>query len=271
MKHTKHLFSAILGLGLVLGSWASARAQGEITLLAPVTAREPIDKIIANFQSKTSYKVKATYVNGVATRQTVAKGGTLDVDLIVAPFPGAIASGTIIPSSQTLIANFVMGVGVPKGAAKPDISSAAAVKKAILAAKWVGYEDPDFTTAGEGPLEMFNRLGIAEQIATKSRVMLGPGGQGVSKTATADATTVYQRLQDGDVDFGILFVSDMIPYKDKFDIVGPLPRKVCPATAMVGFVATHASDPAGAKALLQFLAAAEAQALFKEFGMEPHS
>jgi ABC-type molybdate transport system substrate-binding protein len=39
----------------------------------------------------------------------------------------------------------------------------------------------------------------------------------------------------------------------------------------VGFISTHASDPAAAKALLQFLTAPEAQAIFKEAGLEPHS
>ena len=36
-------------------------------------------------------------------------------------------------------------------------------------------------------------------------------------------------------------------------------------------LSTHASDPAGAKALLQYLAASDAQAIFKDAGFEPHS
>jgi ABC-type molybdate transport system substrate-binding protein len=39
----------------------------------------------------------------------------------------------------------------------------------------------------------------------------------------------------------------------------------------VGFNATKASDPAGAKALLQYLASPDAQAILKEAGYEPHS
>jgi len=38
---------------------------------------------------------------------------------------------------------------VPKGRPKPDISTPAAVKKALLAATHIGYEDPDFTVAGQ--------------------------------------------------------------------------------------------------------------------------
>ena len=271
MKHTRNVFSATFLVALVLGNWISARAQSEITLLAPTLIRKPLDTIVANFQSKTSYKVKVTYVNGVATRQTVAKGQPLDVSLIVAPFPGAITSGTIIPGSATPIASFLTGVAVPKGAPKPDISTPAAVKKALLAAKSVGYEDPDFTVAGQGPWEAINKLGIADQIAAKSKVMLGPGGAGISPTATAGAITTYQRLESGDVDIGMLLLSDELLNKDKFDIVGVLPRKICTPTPMVGFISSHASDPAAAKALLQYLAAPQTQAIFKEAGLEPHS
>src|SRR5690348_13152634 len=130
----RYLLSAIFGLALVFGSWASARAQSEITLLAPTIARKPIDTILANFQAKTGSKVKVTYVSGTATRQSVAKGQALDVSLIIGPFPGAIASGTIIPGSATPIANFLTAVAVPKGKPKPDISTPAAVKKTLLAA-----------------------------------------------------------------------------------------------------------------------------------------
>ena len=259
MKLARHLFAAIFGFVLVFGSWISARAQSEITLLAPTIARKPIDTILTNFQAKTSYKVKVTYVNGTATRQSVAKGQALDVSLIIGPFPGAIASGTIIPSSATPVANFLTGVAVPTGRPKPDISTPAAVKKALLAAKLIGYEDPDFTVAGQGAVEALNKLGIADQVATKSKVMLGPGGAGIPPSATEGATTTYQHLERGDIDIGMLLLSDEIPNKDKFDIVGVLPRKICTPTPMVGFIGTHASDPAAAKALLQFLAAPDSR------------
>src|SRR5205807_9106633 len=227
--------------------------------------------IVANFQAKTSNKVKVTYVNGTPTRQAVAKGQPLDVSLIIAPFPGAVASGTIIPSSATPIANFVIAVAVPKGAAKPDVSTPSAVKKALLAAKSIGYEDPDFTVAGQGPWEALNKLGIADQVATKSQVELGPGAQGISPAATNNAIKTSKRLENGEIDIGMLMLSDMLPEKDKYDIVGVLPREISTPVPVVGFISTHASNPAAAKALLQYLASSEAAAIWKDAGYEPHS
>jgi molybdate transport system substrate-binding protein len=271
MKRTRHGFAAVFVLALVAGSGASARAQTEITLLAVGPMRAPTQKIVDNFQAKTGNKVKVTYGNGAETRRTVAKGQPLDVSLVIAPFPGALASGSIVLSSATPIVSILTAIAVPKGRPKPDISTPAAVKKALLAAKSIGYEDPDFTVAGQGPWEALNKLGIADQVAAKSQVELGPGAQGISPSATNNAIKTSKRLENGDIDIGILMLSDMLPEKDKYDIVGVLPRKICTPVAVVGFISTHASDPAAAKALLQYLASPEAAAIWKDAGYEPHS
>ena len=68
----------------------------------------------------------------------------------------------------------------------------------------------------------------------------------------------------------MLYLSDMLPNKD-ITVAGVLPRQICTPTAIVGFISTHASDPGGAKALLQYVASPEAQAIFKDAGFEPHS
>jgi molybdate transport system substrate-binding protein len=266
----KILPSAVVAIMLACG-WAGARAQAqsEVTLLAVGPMRAPTQKIITGFEAKTGRKVKATYGNGVETRRMVAKGQPLDVSLIIAPFPGALTSGSIVLNSATPIASILTAVGVPKGRPKPDISTADALKKALLAAKRIGYEDPDFTVAGQGPLEALTKLGIFEQVASKSEVELGPGAQGISPEATRNTVKTATRLANGDIDIGMLMLSDMLPEKDKYDIVGVLPRNVTAPVPVVGFISAHASDPAGAKALLDYLASSDAQAIWKEAGYGP--
>ena len=271
MKSTRNILSMLFGVALALGGWTAAHAQTEITLLAVGPMRAPTQKVVDNFQAKTGMKVKVTYGNGSDTRKMVAKGQPLDVSIVIAPFPGAIASGSIDPKSATLIASVLTAVGVPKGHPKPDISSPAAVKKALLAAKSIGYEDPDFTVAGQGPWEALNKLGIADQVAAKSQVELGPASRGIAPDATNNVIKTSKRLEDGNIDIGMLMLSDMLPEKDKYDIVGVLPRKICTPVPVVGFISTHPSDAAGAKALLEYLASPDAEAIWKEAGYEPHS
>ena len=275
MKPVKYLLSTIFIVAFVFGNWVSAKAQSEITLLAPGPTRRTLDKILPAFEAKTGHKVKVTYATGRTSTQAVAKGEPLDVSLIVAPITGALTSGSVIPSSETLVASYYTAIAVAKGAPKPDISTPAAVKKALLAAKSVGYEDADFTTAGQGPTEAIDKLGIADQIAAKSKLCAGNTKYSANSTcfdpATGGVRSIEKLLESGDVDIAMLFLSDMLPSKDKISIVGPLPRKICTPTAIVGFISAHASDAAAAKALLQYLASPEAQAIFKEAGFEPHS
>src|SRR5260370_10022340 len=119
----------------------------------------------------------------------VAKGQPLGVSLLIAPLPGAVASGAILPSSATSVASILTAVAVPKGRPKPDISTPAALKKALLAAKSIGYEDPPFTAAGEGPWEALNKLGIAGQMTAKSQGELRPAPRAIIPTPTPTVTT----------------------------------------------------------------------------------
>jgi len=266
-------------VALLFGGAVAARAQSEITLLAPSPTRKPIDRILQNYQSKTGKKVKVTYSGARTTTQSVAKGEALDVSLVVAPVTGPLTSGAVIPDSMTLVASYQTAVIVPKGAPKPDISNAAAVKKALLAAKAIGYEDPDFASAGWGPAEAIHNLGIGDQIAAKSRLCANnttyspnatncfdPSGTG----GTRSTFTTQKGLMSGKIDIGLLYLSDVLVDKDNFTIVGVLPRDVYTPTGIVGFISKRASDPAAAKALLQYLTSPEAQAIFKEEGFEPH-
>jgi molybdate transport system substrate-binding protein len=279
VKHAENLFSKVLVVALLFGTPLGVCAQAEITLLAPSPTRKPMDRILQNFQTKTGQKVKVTYSGARTTTQSVAKGDAMDVSLVVAPVTGALTSGAVIPGSMTLVASYQTAVLVPKSAPKPDISNAAAVKKALLAAKAIGYEDPDFASAGWGPAEAIKNLGISDQIASKSRLCANnttyspgaancfdpTGGEGTRSTRTTQ-----KGLMSGEIGIGLLYLSDVLVDKEKFTIVGVLPRDVYTPTGIVGFISKRASNSTAAKALLDYLISPDAQMIFKEEGFEPH-
>jgi len=276
LKPAKYLFSTVF-VALLFGG-LGARGQSEISLLAPNPTRRPVEKILSNFQARTGHKVKVTYGGARTTTQRVAHGEPLDVSLVVAPVTGALTSGTVVPSSMTVVASYQTAVAVPKGAPKPDISTAAGLKKVLLAAKSIGYEDPEFATAGQGPAEAIRNLGIGDQIAAKSRVCANnttysrnsvcfdPAGTG----GASSVRTTQKGLFSGDIDIGLLYLSDILPDQEKMTIVGVLPREIYTPTAIVGFISTHANDPVAARALLEYLVSPDAQAIFREAGFEPH-
>jgi molybdate transport system substrate-binding protein len=118
-------------MALALGISSSARAQSEITLLAPGPIKEALDKLVAGFETKSGTHVKVTYGGGIPTRKQVASGQALDVSLLFAPFPEVLKTRNIVPSSATVVARVRLALAVQKGAPKPDISTPAAVKTGL--------------------------------------------------------------------------------------------------------------------------------------------
>ena len=67
-----------------------------------------------------------------------------------------IKAGKVVSGSRVDLAKSGIGVGVPKGAPKPDISTSEALKKTLLAAKSIGYStDP----SGVYMVSLFERPG----------------------------------------------------------------------------------------------------------------
>src|SRR5437016_13888748 len=220
-----------------------------------------MDKLIAGFESKTGDKVKVTYGQGsretppYGTRQLVARGQALDVSIIFAPYSQAGASGNIDPQTATTLARLVLGVTVKKGAPKPDISTPAAVKRTLLAAKSIVIVDPAQGTLGGEAMDALKKLGLAEQVKPKMKIVEG------SQEAEALAAK-------GEVE---LFIGPQVSDKlrDGVDRLRGLPRGVSTPVDAVGYVSTHAKDPKAAKELLAYLRSPEAEAAYKAEGLEP--
>src|SRR5262245_19525641 len=81
-----------------------ARAQTEITLIAPGGIRAAIEQLIPGFESKTGVKVKATFGSGIGTKERVLHGEAFDVPVLQPPYPELLASGNLAEGSATPLA-----------------------------------------------------------------------------------------------------------------------------------------------------------------------
>jgi molybdate transport system substrate-binding protein len=251
----KHLVSLFLAVALVLGLSATVRAQNEITLLAPGPIREPLDKLLAGFQTKTGARVKVTYAGGVPTRKQVASGKGLDVDLLFAPFQEVLKTGNIVPGSATVVARVRLALAVKKGAPKPDISTPAAVKKTLLDAKSITSVDPEQGSVGGIAQAALDKLGIADQVKTKLK-WVATGG------------VVQDLVAKGDVEIALgPYLSDM--NNPGVDVVGALPPGASTPVDITGFLSNSLKDTKTAKALLAYLRSSEAAPVWKEAKMFP--
>jgi molybdate transport system substrate-binding protein len=149
---------------LVFGFSPNVRAQGELAVPAPGPIKEPLDKLISQYQMKSGTKIKVTYAGGVPSRQQVAAGKGLDVDLLFAPFSDVLKRGNIAPKSATVVARVRLALAVKKGAPKPDISTTAAVKKTLLNAKSIASVDPAQGSVGGIAQACLDKLGITDEV-----------------------------------------------------------------------------------------------------------
>jgi molybdate transport system substrate-binding protein len=259
----KYLLWSII-VAFLLANSCGARAQTEITLLAPIPmGREMLPNLIEGFENRTNDKVEVTFAEDsrdsepFGTKQLVARGGDFDVSILFAPFREALASGNIIPGSATSLARLVLAVTVRKGAPLPDISTPAAVKQMLLAAKFISIVDPSQGSLGGEAMEVFKKLGIVDQMQPKIKA--------AQNSALAEAA-----VAKGETD---LFLgpqlSDKLAVGVDVVIVGGLPRGASTPVDAVGFVSTHAVDPKAAKALLQYLKTPEAEEFYKAARMLP--
>lgn len=250
----KRCLTAIASIALVLISAAGIRAQDEIVVIGPNIMRGPMDQIIKGYEAKTGRKVKATFGQEVGTRQQIMRGEA-DVPMVEAPDEDVIGSGNVVPGSETPLASIAVGFAVRKGAPKPDISSPDALKRTLLAAKSITYPDASAgAAAGVIVNDALKKLGILDQLQPKIRPAQG-GARAMAMVAS------------GEVEIGMTLLPGMTD--EGIDIVGTLPREVSPPTVVMGFVSSHAKDPAAAKDLLAYFASPEVAAIYKASKMQP--
>ncbi len=245
-----------IAVAIVCGLATATVHADEITLVAPGGIRAAIVKLIPDFEKQTGHKVTATFGSGLGTKRQVAAGDPFDVPIVQPPYPEVLASGHVVAASATPLATVAVGVAVRTGERKPDISTADAVKRMLLAARAIAYPNgASGAAAGVSFDETLARLGIADQM--KPKITLAQGGAGAMAA-----------LAKGEVDIGLTFISEIIT-EPGVELVGSLPREISTPTALVGFVSAHARAPEAAKALLAFLSSPSAAPVYRAAGMQP--
>ena len=248
--------SATMALGLAFsGMTPGAVRAAEIKLLCASALHPVIDALIPDFEKSSGHKVMVAYGTAGAVADRVQNGEATDLVISSVPMIDRLQTqGKVAAADRVIIAKVGVGAFVRRGAAKPDISSADAFKRAMLAARSIAYPDP----AGGGAsgiyvASLLERLGIAAEMKPKTKL--------------STLGTLYASVASGDVEIGFNQVSEILA-QPTVELAAPLPAEIQNYTQFLPGIVTGSSQADPARALLTFLYSPAAKTVLKTKGFE---
>lgn len=215
-------------------------------------------ELAPQFERATGHKVDTAWGPSMGTAPDaipvrLQRGEPADVLILVgSALDGLIQQGKAVPGSRVDLARSRIGMVVRKGAPKPDIGSVEAFKKALLAAKSIAYSDS--ASGVYVAKELYQRLGLAQELAPKSRMIV--------------SERVGNVVARGEAEIGFQQISELLPVPG-VDFVGPIPAELQKVTLFAAGLATSAKEPEAGRALIRFLASPDAQPTIVRTGLDP--
>jgi molybdate transport system substrate-binding protein len=217
-----------------------------------MATRQVLAELASACEQRTGQPVAIESVGGVDAARRVAAGEPFDVVFLASDaIDKLLAAGHALAGSRVDLVRSEVAVAIQQGAARPDLGSEDAVRRAVLAAPTIGYSTGP---SGTALLQLFERWGIADQV--KSRTVQAPPG-----------VPVGSLVAKGEVALGFQQHSELM-HLDGIDVVGPLPEPVRITTVFSGAVCAAATRPQAVREMLAFMASPETVALKRRCGMD---
>jgi molybdate transport system substrate-binding protein len=219
--------------------------------ISSMATRQVLGELASAWQQRTGHTVAIESVGGVDAAKRVAAGEAFDVVFLASDALDKLeAAGHVVAGSRVDLVLSSVAVAVPAGSPKPDLSSEAGMKQAVLTAPSIGYSTGP---SGTALLQLFERWGIAEQVKPKT-VQAKPG------------VPVGSLIARGEVALGLQQLSELMNLPG-IDIVGPLPGPIAIDTLFSGAVCTASKQPDAVRGLLAFMAGPESAETKRRNGM----
>jgi molybdate transport system substrate-binding protein len=159
---------------------------------------------VALFERESGGTVEIEFRLTSVLQKEIAQGAAFDVALLPRPeLDALVQSGKIAAGSNADVTRSAVGLAVRAGAAKPDITTVAALTRALVAARSIAYSDGPSGAYIAGLLE---RLGIAAEMKAKTKLTGGP---------------VAELVASGEAEIGMQQIVAILPVRGA-DLVGPL-------------------------------------------------
>jgi molybdate transport system substrate-binding protein len=236
---------------------ATGSAQAaEIDAMITTAMKAAVEQLAPPFERANGHVLRIVYGPSGGLARRFNGGEPADLVVVDSKALDELIKQGKVALGRTDVARTGIGIAVRKGAPKPDVSSAEALKHALLAAKSIGHTAP----AGGGVtaahvMGVFEKLGIAADVAPKVKLAAGgPNGR------------VSVLVSSGEAEIGLQQVSELMS-NPEVEVIGMLPAELQQMTIYSAGVTTSARQVEPAKAFIRHLAAPEAMAIYKAKGL----
>ena len=189
-----------------------------------------------------------TFDSSEGLERRIKAGESFDVLLIGTPTL-VLLGDKIAPAPRAVVGRAGLGVAVKAGAPRPDITSADALKRALLSTNSVSYVGDGLS--GVLFLALLDRLGIAEPMKPK-----------LKPTSVAN---VVKAVASGEADL-VVHVMPGILAERGIELVGPVPAEIQSYVELTAGLSAAAKEPEASKELITFLTSEAAIPIIKAKG-----
>ena len=235
-------------LALALALCVTMPAFGEeVKVYAAAAVKSPFLKLAQDYEKATGHTVVFVFDTAGATEQKFQADPSASLLITTqALIADRIKSGVLKAGTSRPIGATVAGFAVPPGSPKPDISTPAKLKAALLTARAIAFSDPARgATVGTHFTKVIDALGIKDEVLRKA-------------TVAPDGVETMRLVLDRNVDLGVSQMSEIVQ-ANRDALVGPFPGEFDLATTFSMWYRTDASAAARDFAALITSAAGQAR------------
>src|SRR3984885_7563458 len=257
-----YLRIAIAAFALMAAMRSGGAADaGEIKILSSGSLKAALPQLLQDYEKSSGNTATIEYGPAGAIVGRIAQDEAADVVIVSRSQLQRLESdGKVVQGSLVNIAGIALGVAVRKGAPKPDIGNVEAFKRALLAARSIGYRDPvTGSTSGIYTAGLLERLGIGQDLKPKLHLDSSEGNV---------PENVFLGVAKGEIEMQIGQITE-IAISPGVDLAGPLPAEIQNTTLMAAGIVATSKAPDAAKALISFISSPSAAAVLKASGFQP--
>jgi len=138
---------------------ARTAVAAEIKVLSSNGIKAVVEELLPQFERQTKHKVTIRFEPSAVLKTKIEAGEPFDLTVLTPPLiDQLITLGKVDAGSRTVLARSGLGISIRAGAAKPDIGTVDAFKRALVAARSITYASQGASAA---PLEaLVEKLGL---------------------------------------------------------------------------------------------------------------